>query len=94
MQEDCLANGVFITIVLVIISGLLVVGGVVLGYQYAKRRYSHEIEQYQSKVESLESERAELHVNYTQLKQDHAGVKYELGSLQRDKAYLEARLNG
>lgn len=93
MLDVLSAGDLFVVIGVITIACLLLGMGVVMGYLQAKKRYISQVSQLVSQVESLEAASAKLNDQHKQLSQDHAGLKYQLGSLQRDKAYLESRLN-
>lgn len=92
MLNNGLANGMFVAIVAVSISCLLIGIGFILASCRAKSRYGNELSLLRGEVESKEVEISALTAKYNQLNQDHASLKYELGAIKRDKAYLENQL--
>lgn len=93
MLDDLMVDGSFTLLLVQLLIGLLLlVLGCVIGYQYVKRRYKTEIEQLTEETMVLKQALSQVTSQHQQLKQDHAGLKYELGSLKRDKAYLESKL--
>lgn len=92
MIEAITTNSILVISIAIFICSMLLALGATFGHFLSKRRYSLQITELESHVLELENELSTLQLNHNALKQEQAGMKYELGKLQRDNAHLESRL--